>query len=89
MSKVAILIHRRLFCTSQGSFGFALDSVQAGDEVCVFHGASTPRITRRVEDRSGPTYRAVSDAYVHGLMHGRLDLQRDDLEAEELDITLI
>ncbi|KAH8725530.1 heterokaryon incompatibility protein-domain-containing protein [Phaeosphaeriaceae sp. PMI808] len=66
-------------------FGFCSNAVQIGDVVCVFDGATTPHILRKVSNRDGTVYRAISDAYVESLMVK----EADGLDVEVQDITLI
>lgn len=89
LTKQALLTRRQLFNTAHGRFGFTTRGVQPGDIVCVFHGASTPHVLRRAGQRESQVYQVIGDAYIHGLMHGKIDLEADDIEAEEQDIVLV
>ncbi|KAI0479823.1 HET-domain-containing protein [Xylaria cf. heliscus] len=59
---------RRLFRTAGGYFGIASQSVMPGDTVWVLSGARVPFVLSAV-DAEGESWRLVSEAYVHGIMH--------------------
>ncbi|WPH01731.1 heterokaryon incompatibility protein-domain-containing protein [Acrodontium crateriforme] len=59
------------FATTGGRIGRASGSIQAGDEVVIFHGAKTPFLLRRVRGTSD-LYKLVAELYVHGLMQGEV-----------------
>lgn len=50
-----------------GFFGLGPPDTQAGDTVCLFHGAQTPFVIRRCE---GDDFRIVGDAFVRDVMFG-------------------
>lgn len=77
----------RLFCTESGLFGFGSPNVKKGDLVCVFRGAKTAHIVRRVEEpeKQDERYHLVGAAYVHGMMLGEIVY----MAVEEQDITLM
>lgn len=85
MASLLMLQNRQLFSTRDGRFGFTLQGVLPGDAVCAFNSASTPHVMRKVADRADEVYRAIGDAYVHGLMNA----EADDMNFKEQDITLI
>ncbi|KAI1756078.1 HET-domain-containing protein [Xylaria castorea] len=60
---------RRLFRTTTGYFGIASQSVMPGDRVWILSGARVPFVLNAVDADEG-RWRLVSEAYVHGLMHG-------------------
>jgi hypothetical protein len=90
ITKQKLLSHRQLFNTAGKRLGFTTKGVLPGDLICVFHGATTCHVLREAEYRDGQqVYRAIGDAFVHGLMHGKLDLESDDLAAQEQDLVII
>lgn len=72
---------RQLFSTVDGRFGFGNVGLQEGDVVCIFNGAVTPHILRKVSGHDG-TYTLVAAAYIHGLMKG--EIEELGLEREEI-----
>lgn len=60
---------RRLFRTAQGYFGIASQSIVPGDRVWVLAGARVPFVLKAA-DVDGESWQLVSEAYVHGVMHG-------------------
>lgn len=58
---------RNMFFTSDGRAGLATQQVRAGDVVCVFNGAPTPHVLRRVPDQANEVYTLVDEVYVHVL----------------------
>jgi hypothetical protein len=86
MASLLMLRNRQLFNTEEGGkFGFTIQGVLPGDAVCAFNNASTLHVLRRVADRAGEVYRAIGDAYVHGLMNG----EADNTNFKEQDVTPI
>jgi hypothetical protein len=71
--------NRRFFETERGLFGWAMDGVQEGDELCVFYGGKYPFVISSVEDGK---YRIVGDCYIHGFMDG--EALSEDFEEKEL-----
>lgn len=66
-----VLIGRQLFTTADGHFGFGNVGVQEGDVLCVFNGAPTPHVLRKVTGSGGDddgTHTLVAPAYVHGMI---------------------
>ena len=61
-------IGRRVIRTRCGRYGNAHHTVQAGDLICVFEGASAPFVLRR--NSHDCVYKFVGDAWVSGLMNG-------------------
>lgn len=59
--------NRRFYRSENGRFGWGVDSIEAGDKVCIFNGASAPFILRPIE---GGSYILIGDTYIHGLMYG-------------------
>lgn len=59
--------NRRFYRSEHGRFGWGVDSIEAGDKVCILNGASAPFVLRPVEDDS---HILIGDAYIHGLMYG-------------------
>ncbi|KAI3329983.1 heterokaryon incompatibility protein-domain-containing protein [Ustulina deusta] len=57
---------RRLFRTAGNYLGIAPDHLKVGDQVWILSGADTPYVLRK-SDRD---WRAIGEAYVHGIMHG-------------------
>ncbi|KAI0206054.1 hypothetical protein F4808DRAFT_408731 [Astrocystis sublimbata] len=58
---------RRLFRTTQGYFGVAVQSVIPGDRVWMLSGAKVPFVLSAVNEYQ-EQWRLVSEAYVHGIM---------------------
>jgi hypothetical protein len=65
------LAGRIVFCTSDGSVGFAL-AVEPGDEVAIWKGMSCPVIVSKMKDQETEQahWKMVSIAYVDGMMEG-------------------
>lgn len=76
---------RQVFRTCDGLFGFTNKGVLPGDDLCVFNGAPTPHVLRKVSDRSDEAYRLVGNAFVYDLMHGEVD----DMDLPEQGILLV
>lgn len=57
--------------------------IQKGDVVCIFDGAVTPYVLRKVNGDDG-TYKPVAAAYIHGMMNG--EIQKLRLEAEDIHL---
>jgi hypothetical protein len=64
-----ILCTRNLFSTHQGLLGLGPQHLRDGDEVWLMKEADVPIILRRLDEEH---YEVVSEAYVHGIMHGEL-----------------
>jgi hypothetical protein len=71
--------NRRFFASEGGLFGWAMEGVQEGDEVCVLYGGEYPFIIRPVDDGK---YSMVSDCYAYGFMNG--EALGDDFKEQEL-----
>jgi hypothetical protein len=71
-SRREMLAERSLFWTEQGYIGLGSRHLQAGDEVAVFDGDTTPFLLRKEETTqvTDNVYKIVSDCYVYGWMHG-------------------
>lgn len=65
-----LLAERSLFWTKNGYIGLGTCHMQAGDEVVVFNGDTTPFLLRDSEDEKTSTSKIVSDCYVFGWMYG-------------------
>lgn len=76
-----VLKGRQLFSTEDGRFGFGDLGLQKGDVVCIFSGAVTPHVLRKVSEQERK-YTLVATAYVHGMMNG--EIQELGLEAEDI-----
>jgi len=59
--------NRRFFKSEAGRFGWTVDGVRAGDEICVLYGGEYPFVLR--PDGNG-CHTIVGDSYTHGLMEG-------------------
>ncbi|RDI88464.1 hypothetical protein Vi05172_g1473 [Venturia inaequalis] len=59
--------NRRFYRSKHGRFGWGVDSIEAGDIVCILDGASAPFILRPIE---GGSHILIGDTYIHGLMYG-------------------
>jgi len=79
--------YRQLFLTKDRRLGFTLRGVKPGDVVCVFDGAPTPHVLRRVSqaDNALERWRFVGDAYVHDLMN----CEADAMDIESRDVVLV
>ena len=78
---VEFQVGRQLFTTADGRFGCGNVGVQEGDVVCVFQGAVTPHVLRKVSGHHR-TYTLVAAAYVHGVMNGEIEelgLEKDEI----------
>ncbi|UPX12207.1 uncharacterized protein EKO05_0002770 [Ascochyta rabiei] len=71
-SRRKILAERSLFWTDKGYIGLGTCHLQAGDEVVVFSGDTTPFLLRKEAHNNGPdvVYSIVSDCYACGWMYG-------------------
>jgi hypothetical protein len=58
---------RRFFITEKGYMGLGSLGTKPGDCVCILFGGPTPFILR---DLDAGHHQFISDAYVHGVMHG-------------------
>lgn len=74
---------RQLFATRARDLGFGPCGIDKADVVCIFNGAKTPHVLRRLDP--GDKYRLVGEAYLHGYMYGEVE----DLGVHEESITLI
>lgn len=81
MAMAEVQLGRQLFITADGRFGFGNVGLHEGDVVCIFQGAVTPHILRKVSGNDG-TYTLVASAYIHGLMNG--EIEELGLEREEI-----
>jgi hypothetical protein len=68
-SMINCALQRRPIFGDDGRVGIGPDICQAGDVVCIFHGAKVPFVLRQVENGE---YRLLGEAYVHGIMDGEL-----------------
>jgi hypothetical protein len=59
--------NRRFFATEGGLFGWGMEGIQEGDEICVLYGGEYPFVIHPVDDGK---YTMVSDCYVYGYMDG-------------------
>lgn len=75
---------KQLFFTADGRFGFGHLGIREGDVVCIFNGAPTARVLRKVSGsgEGDGTYTLEAAAYVHGMMNG--EIKKLGLEAEEI-----
>jgi len=70
----AVAFSKRLsngrFCvTERGYLGFAPQTAELGDSICVFHGGIVPFVLRWIPT-ADMAYRLVGECYVHGIMYG-------------------
>jgi hypothetical protein len=70
---------RRFFITEKGYMGLGSLGTKPGDCVCILFGGPTPFILR---DLDAGHHQFISDAYVHGVMHGEA-LAEISKEAEQ------
>jgi hypothetical protein len=62
---------RQFAVTEEGRLALVLPETEPGDIICVFLGAKTPHVLRRVDNSTAAeSYRLVGEAYVHGFMDG-------------------
>jgi hypothetical protein len=59
--------NRRFYCSTGGRFGWGVDGMEVGDQICILHGLSAPLILRQVENGG---HKVIGDTYIHGLMYG-------------------
>lgn len=85
LGRLNVIENRQLFITVKGVPGFTNNGVQKGDIICVFKGAPTPHVLRRVPDRLDEKYTLIGEAYVHGLMNGEVD----SMNLDDQDIVLV
>lgn len=78
-----VQVGRQLFSTADGHFGFGNVGIQEDDVVCIFNGAVTPHVLRKVNGDDG-TYKLVAAAYIHGMMNG--EIQELGLETEDIHL---
>jgi hypothetical protein len=73
-------LHQRKFAVSkkEGYFMLVPELAKPGDLICVFGGAQTPFLLRRVGGNwmGDQRYELVGECYVHGIMYGRLCLRK-------------
>ncbi|KAH7321322.1 heterokaryon incompatibility protein-domain-containing protein [Stachybotrys elegans] len=62
-------VHRLMLRTERGYVGLASANVEEGDYVALFQGCKLPLILREATEDS---WNLISDAYIHGIMDGRL-----------------
>jgi hypothetical protein len=84
---------RQFAVTEKGFMGLVPLGAQVGDAVCIFHGAETPFLLRKVPNLGGEIstlhsqharWELVGQVYAHGLMYGKgMGL---GIEAEWFDI---
>jgi hypothetical protein len=67
-----------LIVTDEGHLGTANESASPGDEAWILSGGSVPLVLRVVRDGH---YRLISEAYVHGVMHGEAVLDKNSSDA--------
>jgi hypothetical protein len=80
----------RRFCTTEvGRFGLVPPRSRKGDPICVFAGAETPFVLRRVGEREvgaaagkKVVYELIGECYLHGVMDG--EAVREDVHWEEV-----
>ena len=61
---------RCMFLTARGYIGMGPRNAQAGDQVCLLFGGSTPFMLRPVRTNSGRAHQLVDEAYCEGFMLG-------------------
>jgi hypothetical protein len=61
------LMYRSLFIDCNGELGLGPSSIEIRDEVWILAGVSVPFILRPEGEGQ---FRLISEAYVHGIMHG-------------------
>lgn len=83
MTMGEIQVGRQLFSTADGHFGCGNVGIQEDDVVCIFNGAVTPHVLRKVNGDDG-TYKLVAAAYIHGMMNG--EILELGLEAEDIHL---
>jgi hypothetical protein len=80
LTRDGVNLRRRLFTTSKGHVGMALQNVLPSDLICILFGCSMPMVLRKIENG----YRLIGECYVHGLVDVEaLDfLQRREVASE-------
>lgn len=78
-------VRRRLFTTKGGRLGYGPVSVEPGDVLTVFDGATVVHVLRRADGLKDGAFTLVGEAYVHGMMNGEID----SLDLRQDDITLV
>jgi hypothetical protein len=71
----SVLPRRTFFSTEAGYIGIGPHDAKPGDLVCVFYGGRPCYVVRENPDISHQTF--LGDAYLHGLMDGRVLDMRD------------
>jgi hypothetical protein len=67
----------RKFCvTEEGRMAIVPAGSAPGDVICIFKGARTPFLLRRVADGESDVYKLVGSCYVHGVMDGEKDIEQ-------------
>lgn len=62
---------RSFFTTLYGRVGLGPLHTEAGDSICIFHGAYIPFVVRPVARRSrNASYHLIGESYVNGIMNG-------------------
>ncbi|RYP12250.1 hypothetical protein DL765_007435 [Monosporascus sp. GIB2] len=67
--------YKRRFCvTKKGYVGLVPEQTQVGDTICIFLGAPTPYLIRRVDESASviESHRLVGECYIHGMMYGEM-----------------
>ncbi len=57
----------RLFTTTNGSIGAAMEGTRDGDRIMLFPGGKTPMVLRPTQ---GDRFQVIGPCYLHGVMHG-------------------
>ncbi|KAF9889455.1 hypothetical protein FE257_007357 [Aspergillus nanangensis] len=73
---------RRLCATVNGRFGWAPETAQEGDLICIFHGAKVPHVLRPCGDGN---YILLGEGYLHRMMYGEV-LKMQDMKETEIRI---
>jgi hypothetical protein len=78
----AALRDRAFFVTENGTLCVGPSNVLVGDRVCMFNGARVPSVVRELGIEG--YFTLVGEAYVHGLMYGEIETNKDGIYGEQI-----
>ena len=74
-----VAYERRVFVTAQGRLGLGPRTVQAGDQISLLHGSTTPIVLRQSNQPGGTLiYTVVGDCYLENVMFGEAMTWKED-----------
>ncbi|KAK2589889.1 hypothetical protein QQS21_012429 [Conoideocrella luteorostrata] len=76
------LAWRRLIGTEQGRMGLVSGAVETRDAIAIIRGCDTPMILRE----RGDGWKVIGEAYIHGVMQGKMAMEDNDNEFTDVKI---